>query len=212
MKATLLQPSSANEGHYAEQIAMVAARRCRSTKSLFDLRMEVQGYSEEKVKSFLKQVIFQDWAADVLEMVHLVYDVEGIPMWMVVELLRHRLLAREFSLEQLSQRAIESGKLEINVPEGFTPIVQNYLLQVMALAKSKSLPPEELRKMYPQGVLVNFVIGGNLRAFHHFFFMRSSELYGGKGGAHKDFMRLADQMQSQAKVVLPNLMEVILKA
>ena len=212
MRATLLVPKDEAQGEYLESVAILAARRCRTTKTLGELQDEVFDYTDEKRSTFLEQVVHQDWAADVLEMVHLVYDVEGIPVWMVVELLRHRLVAREFSLEQLSQRAIMSGRLEFDVPEGFLPLVQDYLQKVMELAKANKLPPEEVRKMFPQSVLVNFVIGGNLRAFHHFFWMRSSPLMGGKGGAHKDFMNLADQMLAQAKEYLPNTMKAVLKA
>lgn len=212
MRARLLVPSSSVQGQYLEHIAIFAARRCRTTKDFGDLIDEVEGYSLEKRANFLHKVVQEDWAADVLEMIHLVYDIEGIPMWMVVELLRHRLLAREFSLEQLSQRAINAERLNYEAPLAFHPIIDAYLAQIMKKAKELKLPPEELRKAFPQGVLVNFVIGGNLRAFHHFFFMRSSPLFGGKGGAHPDFMKLADQMQAQARERLPHTMVAILPA
>ena len=212
MKVQLLQPRNLEEGLYAEDVAIFAARRCRTTKTFEELQIEIVGYSSEKRRQFLSKVIYQDFAADVMEMVHLVYDWEGIPMWLLVELFRHRLIMREFSFEQLSQRAIDSGKLEVDVDEGLELTVADYLVKLNQRAKYLKLSPEQLRAAYPQGVLVNLVIGGNLRAFHHFFFMRSSPLYNGKGGAHPRFMELADKMQELAKERLPNLMEQIVEA
>ena len=212
MKARLLSPMTREDGYYAESIAIFSARRCRTTKDYKLLWEEVDGYDNNKREQFLTNVIFQDWAADVLEMIHLVYDIEGIPVWLLIELLRHRLVAREFSIEQLSQRAINSERLEIDVPEELRSITENYLDQVNGISKALKLPPEILRAAYPQGVLVNLCIAGNLRAFQHFFFMRCSEALGGKGGAHPKFQELADQMLIQAREVLPLTLKVIMKA
>ena len=59
MKATLLSPRNEVEGRYSEKIAMVAARRCRTTKSLEELQDEVLGYSKEKVLPNLMEVILK---------------------------------------------------------------------------------------------------------------------------------------------------------
>ncbi|KKN22087.1 hypothetical protein LCGC14_0918930 [marine sediment metagenome] len=116
-------------------------------------------------------------------------------------------------MEQLSQRAISPFKLQVVAP---TPrlqtLVDNFIQEAAEAAKIDNVPPEDLREVFPQGVLVNLVIGANVRAFHHFFFMRSSPLYGGKGGAHKKFMLLADMMQVLAKEVYPLTMSQILPA
>ena len=213
MKVQILHPKDREAGEYAENIAIFAARRCRTTKSREDLWSEVTGYTDEKRRQFLQQVVFTDWAGDVLEMIHLAFDIEGVPVWLVVELLRHRLVAREFSLEQLSQRAINPGRLEVEVSNPkLKAVIDRYIKFVNEVGEEEKIPPEDLREAFPQGVLVNFVIAGNLRAFHHFWFMRSSQLYQGKGGAHTKFMSLADQMQEQASKFLPITMETILKA
>jgi len=209
----LLIPRTVEDGRYAEDVAIFAARRCRTTKSYQELWEEVTSYDEEKKRQFLQQVVFTDWAGDVLEMISLVYDVENIPVWLVVELLRHRLIARDFSLEQLSQRAINPSRLKVSIPDiKLRALVDKYIADVSELGREEKIPPEYLREAFPQGVLVNFCIAGNLRAFHHFFFMRSSELYQGKGGAHPKFMAIADQMQDLVKLHLPIVMETILPA
>ncbi len=209
----LMVPRSVEEGEYNELVAIFSARRCRTTKSYQDLWDEVLSYTSAKKQEFLSKVVVQDWAADVLEMLFMVYDIERVPVWLVVELLRHRLLWREFSMEQLSQRAISSLSLEVEAP---TPemqgIVDNYLQVVREQLQQGKIPPENLREIIPQGVLVNLTIGGNLRAFHHFFFMRSSVLLQGKGGAHLKFMAIADEMQKLAVERFPNTMKVILRA
>lgn len=214
MKVRLLFPRSEDDdGYYLESVSIFAARRCRTVKDHDELWEEVVEYSLEKREKFLGQVVFQDWAADILEMLPLVYDWEDIPVWLIVEMLRHRLLWREFSMEQLSQRAIDPMRLKVEAPTQRTQrLVDLYMDTVRQELASGKIPPENLREIIPQGVLVNLVLGGNLRSFHHFFFMRSSPLYGGKGGAHPKFMELADQMQDLAKNVYPMTMAQILKA
>lgn len=213
MKVTMLLPRNEVEGEYAETVAIFAARRCRTTKTFEELWGEVAVYSPEKRRNFLSSVVFEDWAADVLEMIHLVFDWEDVPVWLIIELLRHRLLAREFSLEQLSQRAIQPFKLRVEAP---TPelqvLVDDFIQEAQRIGAEGGVPPEKLREVFPQGVLVNLCIAGNLRAFQHFWWMRSSKDFQGKGGAHPKFMALADEMQRQALKVLPITTNVILKA
>ena len=196
MKVTRLFPRNKDDGSYLEDVAIFAARRCRTTKDFDALWSEVISYSEDKSRNFLNQVVFTDWAADVLEMQPLIYDVEGVPVWLVIEMLRHRLMWRDFSMEQLSQRAINPAKLVIKAPTpALQDLVDEFVTKATALAAAGQVPPEQFREVIPQGVLVNLVIGSNLRAFHHFWFMRSSEAMGGKGGAHPLFMEMADKMQ-----------------
>src|SRR3972149_1837364 len=150
MKAYLLSPNNPEAGREAETIAIFAARRCRTTKSHQELWEEVALYSDEKRREFLSKVVTEDWAADVLEMIHLVYDIEDAPVWLVIELLRHRLIAREFSLEQLSQRAISASKLKVETQNSaMRTLVNNYLENISKLNETERLPPEELREVFP---------------------------------------------------------------
>ena len=128
-------------------------------------------------------------------------------------MLRHRLVAREFSLEQLSQRAIAPFKLQVEAPTlELQELVDKFVQDAAFIGERDHIPPEQLREVFPQGVLVNLVIAGNLRAMHHFWWMRSSPLYGGKGGAHIKFQAIADKMLIQAREVYPNLTEAVMKA
>lgn len=213
MQVRLLVPRNRTEGEHLESVAIFASRRCRTTKEYDELWQEVMSYTPEKRKNFLQNVVNQEWAADVLEMIQLVYDVEGVPVWLVIELLRHRLVAREFGMEQLSQRAIAPFKLQVEIRDSdLRDLTNKFIEDATTIAKLKHLTPEDMREAFPQGVLVNFCIAGNLRAFMHFFFMRSSELFQGKGGAHKKFMDLSDSMQEVTKERLPITMETILRA
>jgi len=213
MEVRRLFPRDREEGDYLESVAIFAARRCRTAKEYDDLWTEVRGYSPTKRDRFLSQVVFEDWAADVLEMQPLIFDLEGIPVWLIIEMLRHRLLWGDFSMEQLSQRAIDPARLKItaSTPE-LQSLVEEHIQHVMTLVKQNNIPFEDYRGMFPQAVEVNLVIGSNLRAFHHFFFMRSSVQKGGKGGAHPLFMDVADEMLEQAQEVYPLTMAKILEA
>ena len=210
MKSTLLFPSTREEGSKLEDIAIFAARRCRTTKTHSELWDEINSRDISWKPNFLQKVVNEDWALDVLEFPILIYDLEDVPMWLIVEFLRHRFIARDFSFEQLSQRAIDSSRLKVDVPPQFDAAVELYLQEVIHMAKTTDIPIEELRALYPQGILVNLVISSNLRAFQHLFYMRCSTELGGKGGAHPKFQELADGMFEQAKEVYPMSLSVIL--
>lgn len=201
---TRMFPRDLEEGTYLENVAIFAARRCRTTKRYYELWREVNGYTTEKRENFITQVVYQDFAIDVLEMLHLVFDIEDVPLWLVIEMLRHRLLFRDFSMEQLSQRAIDPLRLRVVAP---TPelqaLVDDYLKLIHKAIEEGRVPPENLREIMPQGVLVNLVLAGNARAWHHLFYMRCSTVFGGKGGAHIKFMALADAAFYQAHQVYP---------
>jgi thymidylate synthase ThyX len=211
MNSRLLFPDS-DTGKRLETITIFAARRCRTTKSHDELMAEVRDYDSIKRTKFINGVVHTEWAGDVLEMADLIYDLENIPVWLIIELLRHRLLSRDFSIEQLSQRAISPGKLEVDVPLSYRQITLDYIDTLLKQADVLNTPPEELRKMFPQAVLVNLVVKANLRAWSHFFFMRCSKSMGGKGGAHPDFERLADDMLYQGRLVYPILLRQLLPA
>ncbi len=203
IKVTRMFPQSLLVGTEMENMAIFAARRCRTVKSHSVLMDEILGMADVKKRMFIQAVVFEDWALDVLEIPYLVYDFESVPMWLVIEFLRHRHIMRDFSMEQLSQRAIDSNKLKLSVPEPMIEVVNDYLIKIHELAKEHRIPPEELRKSYPQGVKVNFVLAGNVRAWQHLFYMRASEHLGGKGGAHPQFKALADEAFKQAVEVYP---------
>lgn len=210
---TRLFPRTLEEGQYLEDLAIFAARRCRTTKTTEQLWEEVNAKTPGQKRQFLEAVVYQDWALDVLEMLPIHYDVMNVPVWLIIELLRHRLIWRDFSMEQMSQRAIPSNRLQVRVPEEFESMVQSYLAQAIEIIKAyPDIPAEDYRAVFPQGVLVNLVIAGNIRAFQHYFFMRCSEAIGGAGGAHPLFMIIADEMLLQASDVYPTSVTKVAKA
>jgi len=210
MKVTRLFPRTLEEGSYLENIAVFAARRCRTQKSHEDLMSEVMGYSDKKKYSFVSNVVIQDWALDILEFPYLIYDWEDIPLWLVIELIRHRYIARDFSLEQLSQRAILGSKLKFDVDPSIVPLLEKYMQELASSPEYQALSPEAAREAVPQGVLVNLAVAGNLRAWQHVFYMRAPEEIGGKGGAHPKFQELAKASFNLALEVYPTVLREIL--
>lgn len=215
MKSTLMFPRNDTDGKYLEDVAIFMARRCRTVKSHDELWKEVVESSPTKKSNFLDKVVGEEWAIDIYEFAYLTYDMENIPYWLVMELLRHRLIAREFSLEMLSQRAISPLKLVINSNnkiDDLRELYKDYIEKVDDLIINRGLKFEDIRDYIPQGVEVNLGISGNVRAFHHYFFMRNSPLLGGKGGAHPQFQKLADSMLNQARLVYPNIVKEVIRA
>ena len=203
MRVTRLFPRTLEEGHYLEDVCNFAARRCRTIKSHDELWAEVTNWSPKKRSTFLNQVAHQDWALDVLEMTHLVLDWEGIPIWHIIELLRHRFIARDFSLEQLSQRAITASEMEILAPDWMQRHIQDYLVAIQADPEFHNTRPEDLRAGFFQGTLVNIVVAGNIRSWQHVFNMRASKDIGGRGAAHPLFQDLAKVSFETAQKVYP---------
>lgn len=207
MKVYRLFPRTLEEGAHLENVSIFAARRCRTQRDHSTLWDEVTNYTPAKKNSFLDQVVSQDWALDVLEMTHLILDYEGIPIWLIIELLRHRLIARDFSLEQLSQRAITAAKMEIMAPEWMKKHIEQYLYAIRHDPEFHNTPPEELRSGFFQGTLVNLVVASNLRGWQHLFYMRAPVSLGGKGGAHPLFQELAEKSFILAQEVYPTALQ-----
>ncbi len=214
MEVRRLFPRTREGGRELEDLCVFAARRCRTVQGHDELWEEVHGMSLAKKENFLNKVVVQDWALDVLEMGHLVIDFEGIPIWLIIELLRHRHMMRDFSLEQLSQRAIQANRLQVQVPDEFVDIVTAYMYAINERAEELggNIKAEDIRACYPQGTLVNVVIGGNLNAWHHVFYMRSDADAGGKGGAHPQFKQLMAMTFELAREVYPIALKEILPA
>ncbi len=80
MKSTLLFPSSIEEGSKLEDIAIFAARRCRTTKTHQELWDEINSKDPSWKPKFLQKVVNEDWALDVLEFPILIYDLEDVPV------------------------------------------------------------------------------------------------------------------------------------
>ncbi len=212
MKVHRLFPRTLEEGAYLEDVAVFSARCCRTIKDYDELWEEVNGYSTEHKGTFLDRVVSQDWALDILEMTHLVHYWADIPVWLIIELLRHRHIARDFSLEQLSQRAISGLRLKVETSPALQSITDKYLDDLNAELAAERIKPEELRESLPQGVLVNLVIAGNLRSWQHLFYMRASTEIGGKGGAHPKFQELIDETFKLTQEVYPIAIKTILAA
>ncbi len=187
-------PIDPNQGRYMESCAIFAAKRCRTRKNHADLWAEVVQMTDEKREQYLTKVVTQDWASDVLEIPYLIFDWEKVPVWLITELFRHRHIIRDWSPEQMSQRAIKI--VDVDCHESMKPALMKYL-EALEAADLKS---EDYREALPQGALTNLVIAGNVRAFREFFLMRSSE---GHGGAHKKFEKLADESLALAREVYP---------
>ena len=208
-----------SEGAQFEQLAHFAARRARTLKGHEDLWQETVLATPERRARFLNAILREEWSLDVAEMSLFVYDIEDAPSWLVTEFLRHRLIARDWSFEQRSKRAIHGERIGVINPfedHGELYFEMNRLIEashaLMAKAHAQGLPAEKLRYACLEGAQTSFVAAANARALHHFFTLRGSEGIGGDGRAAPEFMELVDEMHRQAKAVCPNLFPEVLRS
>ena len=211
--STLLDPTDRRQANYQELVAIYAARRTRTLKPSGQLLDELNKWSFERRANFIQKVVHEDWAVDIYEMIDLTWDWQSVPSWLLTEMMRHRQIWRDFSLEALSQRAVAGIRLPFDTGRpALDEMAHQYMDALELEIKADRLHPEDLREYIPQGVRVNCVIKANVRAWHHFFYMRCSEGSGGKGGAHPIFEALADQMFRQAREIFPRLFGEIIPA
>jgi thymidylate synthase ThyX len=209
-------------GPFLEQLAMVAARGDRSLKPYDELWQEVEVAADVgKLGPFLERVVKTDWALDVAELNIFVWHIEGIPSFLVPEWLRHRLIARDWSFQQLSKRAIHADRIEFINPFSKETEATNYLIAEVGLASiretikalhDKGVSAERIRYLCPEGAKTRLTAGANARALHHFFTMRGSKDIGANGRAYPEFQELVDTMYQQAQEVCPILFKELLKS
>ena len=134
----------------------------------------------------------------------------------MTELLRHRFIARDWSPEQRSKRAIHGERIPVvnpfdpTIPEenalhiGFASIAKTSA-DFMALAHDAGIPAETTRYAALEGSETAFCIAGNARALYDMWKLRGSTATFGNGKAHPLFQTLADTMYYQAREVCPLL-------
>lgn len=219
MRVELVHPSPAI-GETYEKIAYMAARRARTVKDHDALRREaLEEVTTERRRRFLRAVIQEEWSLDVAEMSLFVYDIEGVPSWLMTELLRHRLIAREWSLEQRSKRAIHGHRLPVVNPwEEGTPLHADMAAlirqsqELMARAAAEGHPAERIRYAALEGTETAFMAAGNARAMHHLFTLRGSPAIGGDGKAAPVFQEVTDRMFALAQEACPGLFQALLRS
>ncbi len=220
MKVTLMFPTQQlleiNGWAGFEELAYFAARRARSMKTHNELWDEVAQADTAKTTRFLRAILHEEWSLDVADMNIFIYDLEGVPSWLMVEFLRHRLIARDWSFEQRSKRAIHGERIPVINPfDRDTEAVWHHWMaalidkshRLMADAHAAGIPAEKLRYACLEGSETAFVAAANARALHHLFTMRGSTDIGGDGRAAPEFMEVVDEMYRQAKDVCPLLFE-----
>ena len=217
----LLFPDS-DTGDRFSHLAHFAARRARSMKTGAELWEEVVGATEERRRRFLRAILKEEWSLDVAEMSLFIFDIERVPSWIMTEFLRHRLIARDWSFEQRSKRAIYGERIPVLNPfepddaEGELAMQMDELIarsqELMADAHRRGVPPEKLRYACLEGAETSFVAAANARALHHLFTMRGSTDIGGDGKAAPEFMALVDEMYRQANAVCPQLFGELLRS
>ena len=220
MKATLMFPRTQEEGLYLEKLAHFASRRARTVKDHNSLYQEVfDKATPEKRTSYLKAVVEEEWSLDVVEMNLFVYDIEQVPSWLMTEFLRHRLIARDWSFEQRSKRAIHGHRIGVLNPfEDNTDLWHQFDSLVtlshglIEQATEAGYPSELTRYAVLEGSETSFVCASNARALHHLFTMRGSSDIGGDNKAAPEFLELVDNMYDQAKEVCPLLFDHILRS
>lgn len=220
MQCTLMFPDT-EIGYYFEKLAHFAARRARTLKSHTELLAEIQEASDEKRQHFLHYILTEEWSLDVAEMNIFIYDIEGVPSWLMTEFLRHRLIARDWSFEQRSKRAIHSSRMAwVNPFDKDSEPIRHQQMQdlgrfsqkLMDIWRAEGVPAEKLRYAALEATESSFVCASNARALHHLFTLRGSEAIGAEGKAAPEFMELVDMMMAQAQTVCPNLFATLLRS
>ncbi len=223
MNVTLIFPITSEEGSYLEEVAHFAARRARTMKSHNELWAEVRekGAVVDQRARFLHYILKEEWSLDVAEMNIFLWDIEGVPSWLLIEFLRRRLIARDWSFEQRSKRAIHGERIPVINPfdqhkeYGLWYQMNDLIARsqaIMAEAHSQRIPAQRLRYAALEGSETSFVAGANARALHHLFTMRGSEQIGGNGTAAPEFMDVVDQMYEQAQAMCPVLFNEVLRS
>ena len=221
MKVTLMFPRNAEDGLYLEAICHFAARRARTLRRHDELIDEVSGAGIQGREHFLHHILQSEWSLDVAEMSLFVYDVEGVPSWLMTEFLRHRLIARDWSFEQRSKRAIGAHRIPVINP--FDPNLEPAHYQqmedlvahshtAMSLWRADGVAPEKIRYGALEGSDTAFVVASNARALHHLFTLRGSKALGGNGTAAPEFWAVVADMHQQARQVCPNLFAQVLRS
>lgn len=220
-KVSLEYPRDRSEGEFWDRFAMFAARGDRSVKSRDALWEEVNAASPYKVEQFVGNVMVQDWALDVGEMNIFLWHIEGVPSFLVKEWLRHRLIARDWSFQELSKRTIHAYRLEVINP--FDKVVEPFrwlifedavvgVQHAMKQLHDDGVSAERLRYLALEGTKTRLTAGSNARALHHFFTMRGSVDIGANGRAYPEFQEIVGTMYSQAREMCPVLFKEVLKS
>jgi len=213
IKTHLLTPRTRDEGRYQEQMIAFSAKWTRNKRSYRVIMDQVLEMSDYDRAAYVNKVVQTDFAGDVLELGWASFAVENVPLWMMLEWARHRLVWRDFSLEQLSLRAVNG--LDLENQSASHPLIQQLtdkyladLIETMHRHDIK-LPNEELRKALTQGVLTHFVIGANLRTWMGFLKQRGSAENDGDGKATPEFQQMCDDMLIDLRFAYPTSFELI---
>ena len=219
MKVTLIHPRNREDGTWWEKIAHFAARTARSIKTYDELIAEVEHSTEERRAAFLEAIIEREWSLDVAEMNTFIWHIANVPSWLMIELLRHRFIARDWSFEQRSKRAIYGERIPVLNPfEGDDELFfeMNGLIEkslaLMAKAHKKGMSAEKVRYASLEGSVTSFVAAANARTLHHFFTLRGSSDIDGNNTAAPEFQKVADAMFEQAHQVSPLLFPRVLRS
>ena len=212
MEVRLMFPNK-SVGMWYERLAHFAARRARTMKTHDELHDEVYSTLPAKREHFLRHILEEEWSRDVAEFNIFVWDVEGAPSWLMVELLRHRFIARDWSPEQRSKRAIHGERIPVVNPfdgADFQPWQDFQDLAAMSQRfmadwHDNGIPAEQTRYAALEGSETAFCIAGNARALYDMWRLRGSTATVGDGKAHPLFQQLADTMYRQAVEVAPLL-------
>ena len=219
MPAKMLFPVTKEDGEYFERMAYMASRRARTVKTHEALLDESLNATPERITHFLNAIVREEWSLDVAEMNVFIWDVWDVPSWLMIEFLRHRFIARDWSFEQRSKRAIQGHRIKVLNPfEPDTDFHDRYEAlaeasnQLMMDAHKAGIPAEKMRYASLEGTETAFFVAGNARTLHHVFTLRGSEGIDGDGKAAPEFFDIIDDMYYQAQAVCPNLFASLLRS
>ena len=161
--------------HDPEKICAIAARLCRSSKSIDE---NSSNFTKEKIKELLDNIIFSGHHS-VLEHSSFTFGIEDVSRVLLAQFTRHRIAS--FSVQ--SQRYVKSFENGIKFVRPET-IKKNKLLlrkyddllkNIEILCREfldAGIPAEDVRYILPNASTTKIIITMNARELRHFFSLR----------------------------------------
>ena len=111
-----------------------------------------------------------------------VWHIADVPSWLMVDLLRHRFVARDWSFEQRSKQAIYGEHIPVINPfdddQELWDDMDDLILRsqrLMAKAHKRGKPARLVRYAALEGTMTSLVAAANARTLHHLSLIHISE-------------------------------------
>jgi thymidylate synthase (FAD) len=189
-----------------EAVVAMAMRRCYSTATMDTIEMEVRDGGSEYVTRLITQA-HKEGSADVFEHVSFTFHVADISRAASLQLFRHRLVARDLSPDQESQRFSKKPEVgRLVVPKSIEECVECtedyhslnvYAHNLVDQMRLHNHPKQDARYALLEGTASNLVLTLNARALLDVAALRLDKR------AQWEIREMVQQMVNEAGLVAP---------